>query len=263
MTRHTELRGDNSLKKKRMKRTPAKAKTVCFFSGIPLRIVGNSDGKKGLPKPTEKDYWMSPLIERLNKAYAQRQDEEYRICAEKTRDLQIKVESLKREVKRKEERRDELSAELAASTPSESALTFRFGGEERLPESGIRMRRLSEHNAQWGGKRAELAAFESFLRETHPQIASLNAEIDEVETDTRLLVERVRANTDARILVYYHSALKVHPQREIMPPCPRLTETNGESTYLSSRGAEPERIITMQNIRDLMRKGGTGSGTDE
>ena len=239
-----------------MKQNNAKAKTIGFFAKIPLQIAGSSDGKKELPKPSENGDWRSPVMERLNKAFAQRQDEEYRICADKTRELQIKVESLMRELKRTVERRDELSAELANSVPEDRAITVRFDGEDHLPESGIRARRLKEHNAQWAGTRAELAAAERFLQEAYPQIACLLAEIAEVETDTRLLVERVRANTDARILVYYHAALKTHPQREIMPPCPRLTETNGEATYLSSRGAEPERITAMQNIRDLMRNGG-------
>ena len=239
-----------------MKQNNAKAKTIGFFAKIPLQIAGSSDGKKELPKPSENGDWRSPVMERLNKAFAQRQDEEYRICADKTRELQIKVESLMREVQRTAEYRDELTAALANSTPGEAAITARFNGEEHLPESGIRTRRLNEHNARWAGKRAELAAAESFLQETHPQIAILLSEIAETETDTRLRVERVRANTDARILVYYHAALKVHPQREIMPPCPRLTETNGEATYLSSRGAEPERITEMQHIRDLMRNGG-------
>jgi len=247
-----------------MKQKNARARTVGPFARIPIIIAGKRDGRKGLPKPYEPSGngdWMSPVIEQLNKAFEQRQDEEFRTCAEKTRDSQIRVESLIREVKRRVDLRDQLRVELDNSEPQEKEITIRHGGEELLPETGIRMRRLREHNEQWTGKRAELAAVERFLQEVHPQIASLLSEIAEVETDTRLLVERVRANTDARILVYYHAALKVHPQREIMPPCPVLSETDGEATYLSSRGAEAERIIAMQHIRNLMRNGGRENET--
>ena len=240
----------------KMKHKPAKAKTIGPIAGIPLKVAGYRDGQKGLPKPSAGGEWLSPFMERYNKAFAQRQDEEYRLCAEKTRKLQIKADSLKRQLSRKEALCHVLSAELTNSDPTEEMLAVCYNGEEKLPASGIRARRLKEHQAKWAGKHSQLAATEQFLHNAHAEIATLLAEIVETETDTRLDVERVRANTDARILVYYQAALKAHPQREKMPPCPKLTDTNGEATYLSSRRAEPERITAMQHIRKLMRNGG-------
>jgi len=239
-----------------MKQTQAKAKNIGTISGIPTRIIGIRDGKKGLPKISENGDWGSPVMERFNKAFAQRQNEEYRICAEKTRELQIRADLLSHEIRYAETARDEILDELQKSMSEASALTIRNSGEEHLPESGIRIRRSREIETIRAGKQSKLAAIEQQLQRAGTELAGILAEIAETETDTGLLVERVRANTDARILIYYHAALKNHPLREEMPPYPKLSYTNGEIKYISSRNANPERITTMQHFQALTRNGG-------
>ena len=239
-----------------MKRKSAKAKTIGFFSGLRFRRMGRRDGKIGLPKETADGTWDSPCIEMLNKAFSQRQDEEYRNCAEETKELQIKCEELALEIIRQEKVLDELSITLAGSAASEETLLVRFSGEDHLPENAVRARRQREHDARFAIEREKAASSESFLRVAYSEVAALKAKIAEYETDTRLRVERVRANTDERILIYYHSAMRVHPLRDNMPAVPKLTATNGEATYLSSRNAEIARIKSMKRIKNIVQSGG-------
>ena len=226
-----------------------------------MRIIGRRDGKTGLPKEGHGGHWFSPYMEMLNKACAQREDEEFKACAETTAEMQIKAEERAYEIVRHEAVLGELSSALAGSAATEEVLSAMYAGEERLPEGALRARRQREHETRFSGQRVQLAASENFLKSAYAELAVLKAKIAETETDTRLRVERVRANTDERILIYYHAALKVHPLRKDMPPCPKLTDTNAEATYLSSRNAEIERIRKMRQIREAVQNGGLGYET--
>ena len=239
-----------------MKKKPAAAKTIGFFKGMSIRRAGRRDGKIGLPKEGANGNWSSPYMEMLNKAYSQREDEEFRNCAEATTDLQVKADELALEIIRHEKLQEELNLSLTASLATAETLSERFPGEEHLPESGIRARRQREHNALLAGEYAKLASSESFLKSAYSDLGKLKAEISETETETRLRVELVRANADERILIYYRAAMSKHPLREEMPAAPILATTHGEATYLSSRNADIMRIKSMQEIKQLVLNGG-------
>ncbi|MCL2046575.1 MAG: hypothetical protein FWG88_09355 [Oscillospiraceae bacterium] len=239
-----------------MKIKPAAAKTIGFIKSIRIKRIGRHDGKIGLPKENKDGIWVSPYMESINKAFSQREDQEFNKCVKATTILQKKADELTHEILRHEKIVETLSNFIAASHASDEALTLRYTGEDHLPESGIRARRQQEHDAHLAGDITKLTSSESYLNNAYQEVAKLKAEIEEFETATRLRVEYIRANADERILIYYHAAMKMHPLKDEMPAIPILAITNGEATYLSSRKADIDRIKSMQQIKALVENGG-------
>ena len=241
--------------KKKLTRQLMRGKTdrLGFFETIHMKRLGRSDGKIGLPRPSENGEWTSTRKDLEVDAYQEKTGKiwgELQLCLNENysrreilldRLLQLQAEIIKLQ-------------NMADALPQKA----RKPGEEDLPDDLVRTRREREAGKANAPKHAKLATLRREYEETLGELIELHRSILETDHAARHASDRIKSHTIRRIGVYWNSALRVHPQGVGMPSCPEpLPPARGEAVYKENHQLQNdkiERLLTLQAEREKERK---------
>ena len=214
-----------------------------FFEKIRLWIRGRFDGAMGLPREASPDIWTSPHIDKefrsLNELESLQwgrlqieEQDEYAHLGE-LMDLVLQTNS------QLEEARQELSA---AMSQEKSYDTSRKQGEGKLTDAQVAARRAKEREKRLSVLKNRIESLRGKLASEITEFSELRNKIVEDCNSTRAICNRVRDHVWQRLDVYWHAAMRRHPDRVKMPVTPNLEfAPHAEEEYMKPHKALMER----------------------
>ncbi len=241
------------MRKQRYKKVnTGKGKKVGFFESVGLKIKGFCDGRKGIPRQTDKDDWFSPFMNQEVNSF-----EEF--CSHTWGSLQIenegeyaRLEELMDGIRQKKRLLEAAKADFAVAATRENDSEFaRKKGEDNLTDAQIRARRKAEKEKKLAPVKKKVAGLEQELKNAEEAFSALHSKLVEDDNTTRLICHRVRNHILIRLDVYWNSALRRHPDGASMPVVPVIElEDEAEEAYLSLHKVLMKRAAA---IRDAIQ----------
>lgn len=211
-----------------------KAKIIVFY--------GRIDGKNGLPRVGSSGIWISPMM-----AKDQGVAETY--CAHKWAELEIFVSAMQEEVNKLNIIIDDLEVSISLkkseepSQPTEPQLSVVYDQEINAQPEMIRLRRYNEWKKANAGYYNALAKMVQDFSNYKQSRSELLAAIEEATCLTRMLCEKKKTLHRQRIDLYYHGALKAHPDKTTMPPVAQIMWLNhAEKLYSKQHKIKEEEL---------------------
>ena len=223
-----------------------RTKRLGLLEMLHMKIIGQADGKIGIPKQTDDGVWTSGTICKEITAY-----EEF--CDKIWGDLQIRLhwghsrsDVLVDELLRLEEKIKTVQSEEENYETNTLSPNYRKRGEDNLSDSQIAARRKREASKEREQRLAKLARLQEAYEEKYEELSFLHGFIVESSNAARHICERVMNHTKQRIDVYWRAAYRVHPDNDSMPVViAPLKQSNAESTYLENHEGHDSAISAL------------------
>lgn len=226
-----------------------KVKSLGLFETLKMKLLGWLDGRRGLPREDDEHGWRSPHLDREVRAY-----EEF--CGRMWGGLQIESETayarmgdMLDKIAQTERLLGEAMEKLKASIQLENATGIeRKNGEERLTDAQVKSRREKEKAARLSPAKNHVASLENTLSTSLQELFAARNDVREKENSTRMVCARVMEHTAQRLDVYWHSALKKHPEHDSMPviPCVEL-KNDAERIYMEAHRSLLQKTEALLN----------------
>ena len=217
----------NSLKK-------GKTKSLGLFETLKMKLLGFIDGLRGYPKKDENGRWLSAHMDREINAY-----EEF--CSRMWGTLQIETEEMYSRLGGLIDGLSDMERQVAdAKNSFEAAVqaegnhkVTRKNGEENLTEAQVSARRGREREKRLSPMRSRIATAENARSAAITEFLDLRNKLIENNNTTRMICNRVKDHMLQRVDVYWNSALRRHPDKEMMPAVPLISiEYNAEKVFM-------------------------------
>lgn len=217
------------------------------FESLGLRLAGQIDGARSLPRPDGGGGWISPHLDRERRAF-----EEF--SARMWGRLQIEEEEL---YARLEALLDSLARTGAALAAAEEELRVQSGregpaaavrkrGEERLTLQQVEARRAREKVRRLAPLTERVRELEAERERLEAEISQLSNRLIEEHRSTRLVCDRVQSHMRQRVDLYWSQALKKRVDGEL-PAAPYAElESHAEALFLQGHGELMKKIEAMR-----------------
>lgn len=220
-----------------------------FFESITVKLYGKLDGKRGIPSKTSDGKWESPLMRKELAAYEEFCNKLWGKTQIELKDDYSELGFLLFRIKYYEQELELLRVEKPKPA-SEQELNIRFDGEENLSIDQVRRRRGENFRNQIASHNAKIHTLNSKIDESYESIERLHNYIFEINNVIKLICERVKKHLEQRRNIYWDSAYKIHPYREIMPVYPEtIHDFKAENANIAQHKELEEEVIKIINIK--------------
>lgn len=236
---------NNSEKKQRKMLKKAKVTKLSIFEAIKMNIIGQNDGKIGLPRQTETGTWDSPILRKEANAYNESCELEWGGTQMELKHDYAAVGALIDKIKRKEQ----ILVQLRLEPPIENDELFlceRRCGEENLTDSQVKKRRQGEIIKKNAPYYEKIRIAEEEIRQAYIEIDEKLNHIIEINNGTRMICERLKYHAEQRRDIYWNAAYRKHPSKNEMPVVVEaLPKPEAELTYIAQHKALEDEALAM------------------
>lgn len=224
----------SDLRRKKMGQlVKGRVKHIGLLESLKLKVIGRTDGARGLPRQETDGHWTSAFMDRERNAY-----EEF--CSHMWATLQIDNEEnyihlnqLVNSVLQTQLLLKEAKFELAKRKAQEDTVAVvRRTGEEKLTDEQVRSRRMAEKLQRLAPLQSRITALEERVETTVAEFSEVYCKLVEDSNTTRITCHRVHDHSLQRLTYYWNAALAKHPDRAAMPTVPGMELTfRAEQTF--------------------------------
>ena len=215
-------------------------------------ILGERDGRTGLPRQSQSGDWESPRLRKESSAFNEFCDRAWGTVQLDLKNDYATVGVLIDDIVRKREILERLT-QKAPLQPDDSYFRTRRNGEEELNEDQVRARRSRELGKRNAPHFTRVRELEREITAAYEKLDELQNHIIETNNGIRIICERLKNHTEQRRNAYWNATLRTHPNKAKMPVIPSpLPESEAELTYVSQHRTLEEEAIAMLTRKERL-----------
>ena len=226
----------DKLRKKRLAALKkGKLKSIGFWEGLKLKIIGRIDGSRGLPKEDENGNWTSPHIDKEFRSYAEFSTRTWGALQIEKEEEYAHLEELSDSIFATKRQLETAKAELEETASYENSKAIvRMHCEEKLTDDQVARRRKNEVSKKLAPLQNRINQLNNKISAETAEFSKLRNKIIEDNNSTRLICSRLKDHLTQRLDVYWNAAIRKHAEKSKIPILPSLPEfnINSEELYL-------------------------------